>query len=689
MGPNAAKEEIRERIDLVDLISQYVELKPSGRNWKGLCPFHQEKTPSFNVNRETKLWRCFGCNVGGDVFSFIQRIENLDFYDALKFLADRVGVTLESSPRGRERRDERLQILQVNAVAQKWFQAQLQLQLGADAQAYLASRGLDKETIVRFGIGYAPPGWDNLGRYLAKRGISPECAISAGLAKRSDQDTIYDVFRNRIIFPIRDVVGRVIAFGGRALDPADPAKYLNSPETPVFRKGRTFYGLDMARGAIREEGFVVVVEGYMDVLALAQYGIQHAVATLGTGLTEQHANLLARYTPEICLVFDNDAAGMEATLRSVRIFENCAASVKVAPLTQGKDPDEYVRMFGAKAFRELLSERIGLVEYRIKSVFARSESEGAEGRTRAAREVASILADVPDIARRQALVAWAADIWAGPDVGRANRFEEALLQEIRRRARDTAPAQRDEWEAILVEHGVPKAATREIRRRLARAEWLEQERRRQQFLQSVDHARWGGQGPDSPWSPINSDFIAETLASTTHPLVRSAHRRERKLLVAMLSRPALATQVFRDFSPEDLLLPIHREIAQIIAEVVAKEPQASSAQVTDRLSQNEELFAEATEIAVSDEEYDVSTIENDVLLIREARALGERGMCLYGAVSEPLAPVLEGETLAELEKRLQSKLNSGFVTGDDPDYVRWIQIQQKLHGSRDLPTWDY
>jgi len=690
MGPEAAKEEIRERVDLVDLIGRYVDLKQAGRNWKGLCPFHQEKTPSFNVNREMKLWKCFGCGASGDVFSFVQRVENVGFVEAMKLLADRLGITWEPSPQQRETRDEREQILNANAVAAEWFSAQLRAPVGAAARAYLESRGLDEATIERFHIGYAPPGWDRLLNHLSGKGIAGERALRAGLVRRNEeQGTLYDVFRNRIIYPISDVIGRVIAFGGRAMDPEDPAKYLNSPETLVFRKGRTFYGLDIARRAIADEGFVVVVEGYMDVIALAQHGVNHCVATLGTALTEQHANILSRYAPEICLVFDADEAGMQAALRSIRVFEGCPATVKVAVPKEGKDPDDYVRAYGAEAFRELLRERIGLVEYRVRMVFQQHADEGVEGRTAAAREVAGILAEVPDIARRQALVAWAAEEWAGPDVGRASRLEEALLQELHRRAKETAPSERDAWERVLAKQGFPRKGARRQGRRLARAEWLEQERRREQFLLDVEVARASGIPPDSEHSPVSADFIAETLARGSHPVVRGALRCERRMLTAMLVEPGIAGKVLSHLAPGELLLPIHREIAQVIADALGSVERPGFGAIAERLSHNEELFASAVDIAVTAEEYDPNAIDRDVLLIREAQLLGDRGIRLHGAESEPLEPQEAGESLADIEQRVQELLRSEDFSPDDPSYQRLMEIRKRLHGKGEREYWDY
>jgi DNA primase len=686
MDATAAKEEIRERVDLVDLVSQYVELKQAGRNWKGLCPFHQEKTPSFNVNRETRFWKCFGCGAAGDVFTFVQRVENIGFPEAMKLLGDRIGVTWEATPAQRESRDEREQILHANEMAAEWFRAQLRSHPGAPARAYLDRRGLDSATVERFRLGYAPGGWDALLSYLGSRGISPERAIRAGLARASDRGGAYDVFRNRVMFPITDVLGRVIAFGGRALDPEEPAKYINSPETLVFRKGRTFYGLDAARKAIADEGFAVVVEGYMDVVGLAQHGVNHCVAALGTALTEQHAAILARYTPEICLVFDDDEAGMQAALRSIRVFENCPAGVKVAPLSGGKDPDDYVREFGREGFGELLKSRIGLVEYRIRLIFSQQATTGPEGRAKAAQEVVEVLSDVPNIARRQALLAWAADEWAGTQPDRDSRFERALLEQMHRRAQEKAPTKRDEWERVLADRGVPSAVARQQARRLARAEWLEQVRRREALLVSVTLARAAGLTPTSAHSPVSADFITETLARGDHPVVRSAYRRERRMLTAMLADADTAERVLARLAPTEFLLPVHRELAQVIAEGLAA---GEGGGIAERLAGNEELLAAAAEIAVAEEGYDEQQVEQDALLIREAQVLGGKGLRLYNVEPKPLASETPGETLADVEEQVHELMRSEGASSEDPTHQRWLEIQRRVRGKGTREYWDY
>jgi len=689
MGPEAVKEEVRERIDLVDLVSQYVQLKQSGRNWKGLCPFHPEKTPSFNVNRESKFWKCFGCGAGGDVFSFVMRIENLTFPEAARMLAERVGVRWEPAQARPEERDEREQILRLNALASEWFTAALSGQAGKAARAYLDSRGLDDDTIARFRLGYAPPGWDGLVTDLARHGIGLEATIRAGLAKRSEQGSVYDVFRHRIIFPICDVAGKVIGFGGRALDPEDPARYLNSPETLVFRKGRTFYGLDLARRAISDEGFALVVEGYMDVIALVQHGIVNCVATLGTALTDQHARILGRYTPEIVLLYDADAAGMAAALRSVKVFEECPAAVKVVVLPEGKDPDDAVREFGPAGMRELLDQRIGLVEYRLRAIFASHSDQGTEGRTKAAQEAVDVLLGVRDLTRRQALLAWAADEWAGRDIKRAPSLESALLHEMQRRAKAAAPADRDGWQRVLAERGVPRARDWERRRRLARSEWLQQQLDRERLLVDVQIARMGQQSPDTPGSFVDQDFIREALSRSTSPFIRNVQRTERRLLTAMLADLRFAARAFEQLGPQDLLLPIHRDVASAVHGAVVRADDTAPKGLGDMLARDEAVFATAVDIAVSEEGYDQASLEGDARLIREARFLGNIAFRLYVVDDEAVEPSAEHQSFAELETEVQRRAAEGALSHDDPLYQRYISIKKHLHGKGRLAWWDY
>ncbi|HWG84822.1 MAG TPA: DNA primase, partial [Deinococcales bacterium] len=307
------KEEIRARLDFRELVAEYVALKPAGRDkWKGLSPFSKEKTPSFYVDVSKGVWYCFSTKQGGDAFDFLMKVEGVGFRDAMVKLAARTGVEIEDRPEEKKRRD----LYEVNALAASFFQASLRdPQAGREARAYLERRGVSEASLAAFGLGWAPAGYDNLLKHAKARGVSERELIEAGLlSEHAESGRVYDRFRARVMFPIRDYLGRVVAFGGRVLDDAKP-KYLNSPETEVFRKSETLYGLDVARKHIHESGEAVVVEGYMDVIAMHQHGFAGAVASLGTALTGEHAHLLARQgARKLALLFDNDEAGQRATL---------------------------------------------------------------------------------------------------------------------------------------------------------------------------------------------------------------------------------------------------------------------------------------------------------------------------------------------------------------------------------------
>ncbi len=338
-----AREEIRERTDIVSLVSEYVTLKKVGRNFVGLCPFHADNNPSFSVNPEKRIWYCFGCHEGGDVFSFIQKIEGLSFPEAAERLARRAGIPWERGPHDRRHASEREQLYRVNEIASKYFQEQLLgSPAGKPARNYLAQRGVQEKAIERFQIGFARESWDGLLNFLRKKGIREEVAAKAGLVRPRSGGGFYDTFRNRVIFPIIDVTGRVVGFGGRALGD-EPAKYINSPETPIFRKSRTLYGINLGGRKAAQAGYSVVVEGYTDVITLHMAGIENVVATLGTAFTQDHVRLLNRYAGTMVLCFDGDSAGVMATLRNASAFERAEADVRVVALPAGTDPDDFVR----------------------------------------------------------------------------------------------------------------------------------------------------------------------------------------------------------------------------------------------------------------------------------------------------------------------------------------------------------
>jgi DNA primase len=410
----SAVEQIKERVPLLDLVGQRVKLTKSGRNFKGLCPFHGEKTPSFYVFPERENWHCFGCGLSGDVFSFVMRSENVDFAEALRLLAGRAGVEL--APRGTQKAEEAREsrLYEINAAAARYFQSMLFGRLGAAALAYLLGRGLTRETVESFELGWAPESWDALLRRLGEQGYPAEELAELGLVAARETGGHYDRFRGRIMFPIRDASGRVIGFGGRAVGDAQP-KYLNSTDTPLFSKGTALYAIDRARAEIKRGGVGVVVEGYMDALAAHQAGIAEVVASLGTALTEGHFLALKRLAPRVVLALDADAAGDAAALRTlevlrgtygrvavpvadrrglVRLRRDQELDVRVARLPDGLDPDEVIRD-SPERFRQLVAEAKPIVEVLIEAeVAAAGQDVGA--RARAADNVLDFLKDLPN-----------------------------------------------------------------------------------------------------------------------------------------------------------------------------------------------------------------------------------------------------------------------------------------------------
>jgi len=382
--------EIIEKNDIVDVISQYMNLKKSGRNYVGLCPFHSEKTPSFNVSPDKQLFYCFGCGVGGNVSTFIQKIEKLNYPESLAFLAERAGIELKVAPNEKEKEKSRRKKLlyKINREAARFFYNNLKIQ--SPAIKYLKDRGLSIDTIRKFGLGYSLDSWDSLKKYLAAKGISPELVCSAGLlVKKNNSDDYYDRFRNRIMFPIIDLKGNVIAFGGRVMDDSKP-KYLNSPETEIYSKGSNIYGLNLVKN-IKDLKNIIVVEGYMDAISLHQYGINNVVASLGTAFTENQARLLKRYANEIIIAYDSDAAGQAATLKGLAILEKEGCNVKVIRLPKGKDPDEFVRQEGLEAFNDLIEKSMSLIDYKIYNLKQNTDITNIEGRVRFIKQLASIL----------------------------------------------------------------------------------------------------------------------------------------------------------------------------------------------------------------------------------------------------------------------------------------------------------
>ena len=381
--------EVQTRVDLLAYVSQYVTLKKRGREYVGLCPFHAEKTPSFSLNPVKQLWHCYGCNAGGDLIKFVQRYENVDFSTALRMLAQRAGVELQESPAARRHRSEREAIYDANAVAQSYFASSLRRH--RPALDYLKERGVEDQWAEKFGIGYAPDVWDGLDGALKATGVDPVLAQRAGLLRSRPQgDGHYDFFRNRLMLPVYNLTGEVIAFGGRALGDELP-KYINTPSTPAYTKGRHVYALNLARRAAAAEGALIVVEGYFDAVSLHQAGFANAVASLGTAFTPEQARELRRVASNVYLCFDGDAAGLAATARSIDMLSEEGLTVEVVALPSGTDPDAFVKANGTAAFAALLNASVPWKDFKLESAFRRTEQKFAS-KSDVAKEMMRIVA---------------------------------------------------------------------------------------------------------------------------------------------------------------------------------------------------------------------------------------------------------------------------------------------------------
>lgn len=425
-------DELRTRLDILDVVGQYVRLNKAGTEYRGICPFHDEKTPSFFVNADKGVWFCRGaCGIGGDVFKFVMLAEKLEFVEAAELLAGKLGLTLESRTKGPETKQRERVIELCQRVAEIYQRSLLTHDGGEVAREYLRQRGLSDEVIRRFRLGYAPAGWDNLTRWIERQGYDLRDAEAAGLVKARERGQgYYDRFRSRVMFPILDPQGRTVGFGGRVIDPHDEPKYLNSPESPVFAKRRLLYGLPLAIGSL-EQG-AVVVEGYMDVIALHEAGVTNAVATLGTSLTEEHIRLLRRHTDRVTLCYDADQAGSNATDRAAAAFVSEGVDGRVLCLPQGEDPDDFVRRHGREAFEQRLAEAPDLTDYRLRQ--ALDSAEGQTDPTAAAQAaVVSILGDIGDEVRQAQYVRRVAEWWAGEAVGLQEELERTLIRALRRR----------------------------------------------------------------------------------------------------------------------------------------------------------------------------------------------------------------------------------------------------------------
>ncbi|MGN1024908.1 MAG: DNA primase [Faecousia sp.] len=464
--PPSFLDELAARNPIEEVVGQYVNLKRSGSNLFGLCPFHGEKTPSFSVSPDKGIYYCFGCHKGGSVINFEMEIEGLSYPDAVRALAKRAGMTVpeDEQYQSRYRRQERLWAL--NKEAARFFHGALFQPEGAAGLEYAGKRGMPKSTLTKFGIGFAPDSWDALCKAMEAKGYTREEMQASGLVSVSQKNGhIYDRFRNRLMFPIIDVRGNVIGFGGRVMDNSTP-KYLNSPETEIFNKRKNLFALNLAKKT--RLGYMILVEGYMDAVALHQYGFDCAVASLGTSLTEEHASLLSRYTQQVILIYDGDEAGQNATQRAIPMLEKAGLQVKVLKMRDAKDPDEYLRKFGADRFRILLEESSNRVEYQLKAIQKKYDLNIDEERVNFITEAADFVSTLASAVQREVYgnrVAEAAKI--SPEAMKIEvqkAYKRRLSREKRKQEKiDLAPARNLQTQSRQIRYDNVKSAAAEER----------------------------------------------------------------------------------------------------------------------------------------------------------------------------------------------------------------------------------
>jgi DNA primase len=401
--PEEKVSEIRDRSSILEVVSDYVTLKKTGKNYRGLCPFHSEKTPSFMVNEEKQIFHCFGCGEGGDAFTFLMKVGHFSFPQAVEELAKRYGVKLPSrelSPAQKKEMAQREALFQINQIASDYFHDLLiQRREGEEGRKYISQRGINQEIIAEYRLGYSTDRWNGLVQHLQERKVSLELAWKLGLIFPKKKEGWYDAFRGRVLFPIFDLHQRIVGFGGRVIREGQP-KYLNSPESSIYHKGEVLYGLPVAKRYAADKDGVIIAEGYFDLLTLHQYGLKHSVATLGTALTPQHIRTLKRYTKNLITVFDADPAGIQATLRSLPLFLEEEVAGKTIVLPEGEDPDGFLRKGNLEDFERRVERAVPLIDFFFERLMKTHDVKSVDGKVKIAKEGVALLGKIPDKIRR-------------------------------------------------------------------------------------------------------------------------------------------------------------------------------------------------------------------------------------------------------------------------------------------------
>ena len=507
--PRQFLDELVSRCDIVDVVSSYVALQHKGSNYFGLCPFHNEKTGSFSVSPDKQIYYCFGCKRGGGVISFIMEIEGLSFPDAVRFLAKRVGMTVPEEEADREASRHRQRLLAVNKDAARWFYQNLSRPEGAAVAAYLEKRQITRRTAVNFGLGAALDSWDSLLTAMLQKGYTKRELLDAGLVVQNQKGRLYDKFRNRLIFPVIDVRGDVVAFGGRVLDKSEP-KYLNTQETAVYSKRRNLYGINLAKRTKRPN--FILCEGNIDVITLHQAGFDNAVASMGTALTTEQIRLLSRYTKELVLCYDNDGAGQAATEKAISLLENSEFNVRVLSLPrrlQGgeyvkQDVDDFIKFQGPAAFQAILDGSENQMDYRMDAVAAKYDLSDGEAKIAYSAEIAALIASLPNAVERE--------VYAGRAAERAGVSRDAMLLEVKRaRSKQRGKERQALKKEALNVSGLRQPESRAIRYDDVRSAMAEEGVIRLLFLDGSLADRCGDLAPEDFSSPLLGKIYGEQL----------------------------------------------------------------------------------------------------------------------------------------------------------------------------------
>ena len=585
-------EEVRQKNDIVDVVSQYVRLTRRGSTYFGLCPFHNEKTPSFSVTPGKQMYYCFGCGAGGNVYNFIMEYENYTFGEALKHLADRAGVELpkiEYSREVREKAEQRAELLEINKQAAQYYYYQLRTEGGKIGYQYLSGRGLSEETMRKFGLGYSDKFGGGLYKFLKSKGYSDERLRESGLFNVDERHGMYDKFWNRVIFPIMDVNNRVIGFGGRVMGDGKP-KYLNSPETKIFDKSRNLYGLNIARTTRKK--YLILCEGYMDVISMHQAGFTNAVASLGTALTSGHASLLKRYTQEVLLLYDSDEAGIRAALRGIPILRDAGVSSRVVNLKPYKDPDEFIKNMGAEAFEERLGQASDSFMFRVSIAESEFSMDEPQGQNRFFERCAELLLELKDELER-------------------NLYIEAIVKKYRG------------------QYGV---SVEDLRKR-------------------VNTLALKG-------TPAENRTQPKTSGGQNKKKKESASDQAQKLMLTWLvTYPGIFDKVAQYLNAEDFIVPLYKEVAQMLFRQREEEGQVNPAKLLNSFTDSEEqrevasLFNATIHLETQQEQ---DRAFADTLLRIKAESLAEKNRNLDPTDMVGLQQILkEKKELEELGRKRQ------------------------------------